>query len=265
MDNKHNTNRGSDSAMLKAAAEAAAGAHYIAVMTGAGVSAESGIPTFREAQTGLWAKYDPVMLASYEGFMQDPENVWRWYDMRRQKVREARPNPGHNAFASWEQEWRRRGRTFQLVTQNIDDLHGLAGSSDVIELHGNIWMVRSVDTPHSKAFRLDDCPLSEIPPRGKDEELLRPHVVWFGEMLDEKNLIEAFRAAAECDVMIVAGTSSLVYPAAAIPIMAKREGAIVIEVNPEDTSLSAEADYSLRGTSGELLPAMYEHAKSVAD
>jgi NAD-dependent deacetylase len=265
MDDWHSSNREANSAMLEAAAEAAAIAQHIAVLTGAGVSAESGIPTFREAQTGLWAKYDPVMLASYEGFMQDPENVWRWYDMRRQKVREARPNPGHEAFARWEQEWRRRGRHFQLITQNIDDLHGLAGSSDIIELHGNIWMVRGIDAPHAAAFRLDDCPLSEIPPRSQDGEMLRPHVVWFGEMLDEKNLTEAFRAAAECDVMIVAGTSSLVYPAAAIPIMAKREGAVVIEVNPEETGLSAEADYSLRGTSGELLPAMYEHAKRVAD
>ena len=239
---------------IEHAAPLLAGARRIVVSTGAGVSAESGIPTFRDAQTGLWAKYDPVMLASIDGFRRDPALVWKWYDERRRAVRQAQPNPGHHALARWERAWLEAGREFQLVTQNIDDLHGRVGSRGVVELHGNIWYVRPLDGEMDEAFRLDECPLQEHPPRGKDGRVLRPHVVWFGEMLDPLCIEAAFDAARHCDALLVAGTSAVVYPAAALPAYAKRAGALAVEVNPHATEISAYCDFCLRAPSGEALP-----------
>ncbi len=231
-----------------------AAAQNIAVSTGAGVSAESGVPTFRDAQTGLWAKYDPVMLASLDGFKRDPATVWKWYDERRQNIRAVEPNPGHFALAQWEQAWRGAGRTFQLLTQNIDDLHGRAGSTDIIELHGNIWWVRPLDGTMADARRLDDCPLAQHPPLDEHGRVLRPHVVWFSEQLDPLNIEAAFDAARACDVMLVVGTSSVVYPAAALPMFALRHGATVIEINPHPTEFGALATACLRAASGVALP-----------
>jgi NAD-dependent deacetylase len=235
-----------------------AGARSVTVSTGAGVSAESGVPTFRDAQTGLWAKYDPVMLASIDGFRRDPATVWKWYDERRQSIRRVQPNPGHYALAQWEQAWRAAGREFQLVTQNIDDLHGAAGSTDIIELHGNIWWVRPLHGSIRDAFRFDDCPLTQHPPIDSQGRVLRPHVVWFGEQLDPLYIEAAFDAAASCDVMLVVGTSAVVYPAAALPAYAQRGGATVIEINPNPTEFSSLAHTCLRGPSGEVLPALLE-------
>lgn len=232
-------------------------AQRIVVLTGAGVSAESGIPTFRDAQTGLWEKYDPVMLASIEGFTEDPATVWRWYDERRQSMKAAQPNPGHYALAQWEQHWRTNGRSFQLVTQNIDNLHGRAGSSGIIELHGNIWYVRRLRGSFDEAFPLEECPLAEIPPRDDEGRLLRPHVVWFGEQLDPSNIEAAFLTAAASDFCLVAGTSSVVYPAAAVPLEAKRSGAKIVEINPQRTELTSLADYVLAAPSGVVLPALW--------
>lgn len=254
-------------AMLKAIshlAPIAAQKQRIAVLTGAGVSAESGIPTFRDAQTGLWAKYAPVMLASYEGFRRDPATVWRWYDERRQTMQAALPNAGHSALATWEHAWRVRGREFSLLTQNIDDLHGRAGSSGIIELHGNIWLVRPVEGSMGDAYRLDECPLSVVPPRDDRNRLLRPHVVWFGEMLDPLVLEAAFEAARACDMMLVIGTSSVVYPAAALPHAAKRAGAVVVEINPSPTELTRYADFVLTGGSAEVLPLLWEQVQACA-
>lgn len=235
-----------------------AAAQNIAISTGAGVSAESGVPTFRDAQTGLWAKYDPVMLASIDGFRRDPATVWKWYDERRQTIRAVEPNAGHYALAQWEQAWRDAGRTFQLITQNIDDLHGRAGSSDIIELHGNIWWVRPLHGTLLEARRLDDCPLAQHPPLDEQGRVLRPHVVWFNEQLDPLNIEAAFDAASACDVMLVVGTSSVVYPAAALPLYALRHGAAVIEVNPQPTEFSPLASACLRGASGIVLPVLLE-------
>jgi NAD-dependent deacetylase len=235
-----------------------ASAQYIAVSTGAGVSAESGVPTFRDAQTGLWAKYDPVMLASIDGFKRDPATVWKWYDERRQTIRLVEPNPGHYALARWEQAWRNAGREFQLITQNIDDLHGRAGSTDIIELHGNIWWVRPLGGTLADAQRLDDCPLAQHPPLDGQGRVLRPHVVWFNEQLDPLNVEAAFDAAKTCDVMLVIGTSAVVYPAAALPMFALRHGALVIEVNPHATEFSQLASACLRAASGVVLPALLE-------
>lgn len=237
-------------------------AQRIVVLTGAGVSAESGIATFREAQTGLWAKHDPVMLASLEGFRADPANVWHWYDHRRQSMKAAEPNPGHYALADWQRHWRELGRSFQLVTQNIDDLHGRAGSTEIIELHGNIWYVRPLGAPFDEAFLLDECPLQEIPPRDESGRLLRPDVVWFGEQLNQFDISAAFAAASQADFCIVAGTSSVVYPAAAVPLEAKRSGARIVEVNPEQTELTPLADFVLAAPSGVVLSALWEMVKA---
>ena len=236
----------------------AAQAKHIAVLTGAGVSAESGIPTFRESQTGLWEKHDPVMLASPEGFAQDPAQVWRWYDERRQAMSKCKPNPGHIALAQWEQCWRELGRSFRVITQNIDGLHEQSGSREIIELHGNIWYVRPVRGGMHEAKPLLECPLQQIPPRDSQGRMLRPHVVWFGEMLDRAVLEEGIRQAEECELMLVAGTSSIVYPAAALPYAVLQRRAIVVEVNPNATELSSQATYSLRGASGVVLPELWQ-------
>lgn len=189
--------------------------------------------------------------------MEDPATVWHWYDERRQSTREAQPNPGHYALAQWEERWRQLGRGFQLVTQNIDGLHGRAGSTEIIELHGNIWFVRHLHGAHDEAFLLEDCPLSAYPPRDEQGRILRPHVVWFGEQLNPRDIEAAFLAAAASDFCIVAGTSSVVYPAAAVPLEAKRSGAKVVEVNPQRTELTSLADYVLAAPSGVALPALW--------
>lgn len=248
---------------IQALAPIAAKAQRIVVSTGAGVSAESGIPTFRDATTGLWAKHDPVMLASIEGFRKDPATVWKWYDERRQNMKACKPNPGHHATAQWEKLWRDAGKGFQLITQNIDGLHNQAGSSGIIELHGNIWFVRPLDGTMADAYQLDTCPFESHPVYDVDGRLLRPHVVWFGEMLDPLTLEAAFDAAEKCDLLIVAGTSAVVYPAAALPQYALRNAATVVEVNPNPTEFSDFASYSLRGPSGLVLPALLEQVKGV--
>ncbi len=242
-------------------ADIAARAQRIAVLTGAGVSAESGIPTFRDAQTGLWEKYDPVMLASIEGFTEDPALVWKWYDERRQTMKQVEPNPGHYALAEWESAWRDAGREFQLVTQNIDNLHGRAGSRDIIELHGNIWYVRALDASIDEAFLFEQCPLEECPPRDTQGRLLRPHVVWFGEQLDPLKIQAAFDAASACDLCIVAGTSAVVFPAAAVPYEAKRNNATLIEVNPNSTELTRFATYAIPLPSGAGLPELWQRVQ----
>ncbi|MEZ5338915.1 MAG: NAD-dependent deacylase [bacterium] len=243
-------------AVLEQLVPVAAKARRVFVFTGAGVSAESGIPTFRDAQTGLWAKYDPVMLASIDGFRKDPANVWKWYDERRQTMSRCQPNPGHHALTEWQGQLRELGGRLDLATQNIDDLHRIAGTEELIELHGNIWEVRPLGSEFSEAFRLMDCPLSEHPPRHADGSTLRPNVVWFGEMLDEAVLNHAFRCAMTADLALSIGTSSLVYPAAALPFVAREHGATLVEINPERTELTAAADYVLQEPSALALPAL---------
>lgn len=240
---------------LDALARAAARARGVLVSTGAGVSAESGIPTFRDAQTGLWAKHDPVMLASVEGFREDPLTVWRWYDERRQAMRAAQPNSGHLALAEWEALWLSLGREFCLATQNIDGLHQRAGSRNVIELHGSIWEARPDGAGFEHAQPLEACPLPDLPPVDANGRLLRPNVVWFGEMLDPRNQSRAFELAQRCDLLIVAGSSSVVYPAAALPLLAlESRQATVVEINPQPTELSALVHHRIAGPSGEVLP-----------
>jgi len=226
----------------------------LCVLTGAGVSAESGIPTFRDAQTGLWSRYDPIELASPEAFERDPATVWDWYQWRRELIAEARPNAGHRALVALQRQVER----LDLVTQNVDGFHTLAGSSGVLELHGNIQRNicsrtrRLIDAHWIERHETDRPPSSPHHPEG----LARPDVVWFGEALDADVLEAAFEAAQACKVMIVAGTSGAVHPAASLPVMADRAGAIVIDINPQDSELTRLAQWHLAGPSAAWLPAL---------
>lgn len=242
-------------AQITAAARILAESKKLVVLTGAGVSAESGVPTFRD-KDGLWDKYDVTTLATPQAFEADPAFVWQWYDWRRQKVKSVEPNPGHFALAEMERIFSGRGASFTLVTQNIDNLHCAAGSRNILELHGNIWKARPWGTgPDDIGVRdLPECPLAAIPPRDEFGRLLRPHIVWFGEMLSPLISDRAHVAASTCDAMLVIGTSNMVYPSAALPYMPLRRGAPVIEVNPGVTALSTDATISIRANSGEVLP-----------
>ncbi len=223
------------------------GASRLVVLTGAGISAESGIPTFR-GPGGLWKQRRPEQLATPEAFARDPKLVWEWYDWRRCRIAGAAPNPGHAALAELE----RRKPSFTLATQNVDGLHDRAGSRRVLKLHGDIWMVRCLACGRER--RDERAPLDEIPPRCECGGLLRPGVVWFGEALPAQVLREAEEAACAAEVFLVAGTSAVVYPAAGLVPLARSAGAKVIEVNLEETPFSATVDCSLRGKSGDLLP-----------
>jgi NAD-dependent deacetylase len=226
----------------------------VAVLTGSGISAESGVPTFRDAQTGLWARYDPMDLATPEAFARDPRLVWEWYSWRRELVKEASPNPGHEALAELE----RHVPELVLITQNVDGLHRRAGSRRVIELHGNIMRSKCSREGVVVEPPKDD---PEVPPTcPRCDALLRPDVVWFGEMLPAGALKEAFEAAQNCDLFFSIGTSSLVQPAASLPFEALRGGVSLVEVNPDETPLTGHAEYALRGRAGEVLPALVRAA-----
>lgn len=227
-------------------------ARSVVVLTGAGVSAESGIPTFRDALTGLWAGYDPQELATPEGFARNPELVTRWYDERRVQCGARLPNPGHYALAQLEQSFTDSGRGFVLLTQNVDRLHQRAGSRRVVELHGTIWVWRCIDCGTEE--EAPPTAFAHHPPRCACSGLRRPGVVWFGEMLPEAALMRAYAAFAGCDVFLSLGTSAVVEPAASFVHLAKSARARTIEINLEATPISGIVDYSLRGKTGEVLP-----------
>ncbi|MCG6859972.1 MAG: NAD-dependent deacylase [Chromatiaceae bacterium] len=227
-------------------------ADSLAVLTGAGVSAESGIPTFRDAQTGLWAKYDPMELATPEAFARDPALVSRWYDERRRRCAECEPNPGHLALARLQDELEAAGKRFTLITQNVDRLHQRAGSRDPLELHGTFWIWRCTSCGEEREERA--IPLPEYPPRCRCGGARRPGVVWFGEALSESVLAAARRAAEHCELFMSLGTSSLVEPAASLGRIASSAGAKTVEINPQETPLSSRVDISVRGATGEILP-----------
>ena len=227
--------------------EALRDAARVVVLTGSGISAESGVPTFRDAQTGLWERYDPQELATPEAFAGNPHLVWEWYQWRRGLVAKAQPNPGHKALAELE----RRSPGFTLVTQNVDGLHQRAGSREVIELHGNITRSKCSE----EGVVVGEYESGEKPPRCPAcGAFLRPDVVWFGEMLPFGALEETSEAARGCDLFLSIGTSSLVYPAAGLPHEALENGATLVEINPADTPLSPHVDFALRGRAGEILP-----------
>jgi NAD-dependent deacetylase len=229
-------------------------ARKVAVLTGAGVSAESGLSTFR-GPGGLWGNEDLMELATPQGFARDPKKVWKWYAWRREQALAAQPNPGHHALARWEQWLAERGGRLDLITQNVDGLHQTAGSKNVIELHGSGWVLRCTRCTHERLDRTH--PLPEIPPRCAEcGSLLRPGVVWFGEMLPPKAISAAQSAAEQCELFLVAGTSGTVYPAAGLVEVAARHGAATVEANLEPTPLSDAVDWSLRGKCGEILPAL---------
>jgi NAD-dependent deacetylase len=237
-------------AELQAAAERLSASRRVLALTGAGVSAESGVPTFRGAE-GLWRRFRPEDLATPEAFARDPNLVWEWYASRRERLAPLRPNAAHEALVALEA----RVPRFLLATQNVDGLHAAAGSRAMVELHGNIWRLRCMA---SCCEPREDrrVPLPEMPPRCSCGALLRPDVVWFGESLDEKAVERALQAAESAEVVLVIGTSSLVYPAAALPQVARAHGAFVIEVNPQETPLTPSVDVSLRGKASEVVPAL---------
>ena len=229
----------------------------VVVLTGAGMSAESGIPTFRQTPKGLWAQYSPEKLATPEAWCADPALVWGWYLWRMALVRAAQPNAGHMALAKAMQD----RPVFRVVTQNVDDLHERAGSADVLHLHGGLFAHRcsacgkqhpAIDIPDAA-----DAPLRVEPPRCVDcGGRIRPGVVWFGENLPVDAFSQASVAASECQTMLVVGTSGIVHPAAQLPMLARENGAFIVEVNPVQTELSGIANVRLRGSAAEILPAL---------
>jgi NAD-dependent deacetylase len=229
-------------------------AERVLFFTGAGVSAESGLPTFRDAQTGLWANYKPQDLATPEAFARDPETVWRWYQWRRRVHADVAPNPAHLAIAAFEA--RRPGTV--LVTQNVDRLHELAGSPAPIHLHGSVFRNKCADC----GIAMPDVPHDlETPPHCEAcGGLCRPDVVWFGEGLPETPWQAAVEAATEAHVVFSIGTSATVHPAARIPLMAREAGAMVVQINPEPTPLDRIA-LNLHGPAGVVLPALLEAAR----
>jgi NAD-dependent deacetylase len=223
-------------------------ARRVTVLTGAGVSAASGVPTFRGAG-GLWESFRAEDLATPEAFARDPDLVWRWYDWRRQQLAGIRPNAAHAVLARWQE----RLAGFTLLTQNVDGLHELAGSGAAVRLHGSIWHVRCVRPCRDGASREDRrTPLPDLPPRCVCGRLLRPDIVWFGEALDPAVTRRA-AAALPCDVFLAAGTSALVYPAAGFLDAARAQGAFTVEINLDATPASGGVDLGLRGPAEVIL------------
>jgi len=227
-------------------------ARSLFVLTGAGMSAESGIPTFRDALTGLWSRFDPAQLASEQGFRADPQTVWDWYAERRDAMRLVQPNAGHLALGAFE---RRRPGVLTLVSQNVDDLHQRAGNNATIRLHGELLGDRWLDG----CARSPACPTQHAQPGRPPHcascgNLVRPAVVWFGEMIPADALGAAEQAAQACDVALIVGTSGAVWPAAGLAAMARRAGAFVAIVNPHDSEIDGEAHVVLRSTAAQALP-----------
>lgn len=228
-------------------------AHHVLVLTGAGMSAESGIPTFRDAQTGLWAQYRPEELATPEAFQANPQRVWQWYEERRKRVREAQPHAGHLALVRMASMLPR----LTIVTQNVDGLHQQAGSKRVIELHGNINRSKC-SVSHRPISRdwLADSDQEPPPSPFVQGALARPDVVWFGEVLPQEAIDSALAAARNCDFCFSVGTTSLVQPAASLPLVAMEKGAALVEVNPMETPLSSQARQCIRATASQSLAAI---------
>lgn len=244
---------------IQQAADLIKNAATIAVLTGAGVSKESGVPTFRDAMDGLWAKFDPQQLATPQAFKADPKLVWDWYEYRRGLVRGAKPNPGHFALAELE----KRYPSLTIITQNVDDLHEQAGSKNIIHLHGNIAQSKCFDNCQGNPTLIDLDSYewdheNTPPPCPHCGAHVRPDVVWFNEMLPLDELDRAKVVSVSCDVMIVVGTSGLVTPAASMPEYARQAGAKIIEVNPDYSMITRIADVKLEGASGEMLPKVIE-------
>ncbi|MEL6526645.1 MAG: NAD-dependent deacylase [Chloroflexota bacterium] len=245
--------------LIKQAADAIDNAKMITVFTGAGVSKESGVPTFRDAMEGLWAKYDPQELATPIAFMGNPKLVWDWYEWRRELVGGVAPNPGHHALAKLHKF---KEQVF-VITQNVDDLHEQAGSKNIVHLHGNIATHKCFDNCQGTPTLIDITKLTYDKTTGPPDcpycgAHVRPNVVWFGERLPADALYKAQSYSQQCDVMIVVGTSGLVSPAAELPRLAKKNGATIIEVNPDYSMITRFADIKLEAPSGVAMPKVIE-------
>lgn len=223
----------------------------VVVLTGAGISAESGVPTFR-GEDGLWKKFRPEELATFDAFMANPQLVWEWYEYRRKIIDEIKPNPAHLALVDFQNYFEK----FDLITQNVDGLHQQAGSKDVVELHGNIKRNKCIrcGAPYETMEKV----VQGIPPKCSCGGNIRPDVVWFGEMLPQDAINYAFKVSSDCDIFFSVGTSAVVHPAASLPLIAQRSGAYVVEVNVEPTEISSVLEESLIGKAGEIMPLLVE-------
>ncbi|HEY6510443.1 MAG TPA: NAD-dependent protein deacylase [Burkholderiaceae bacterium] len=243
---------GSDDPQLAALRERLREVQRLFVLSGAGMSAESGVPTFRDALTGLWSRFDPAQLASEEGFRADPALVWDWYAERRLALRGVQPNAGHLALADFA---RRRPGVLTIASQNVDDLHQRAGNADTIRLHGELladrWLERCTRSP---ACAIDEAEPGRPPRCGRCGNLVRPAVVWFGEMLPVAALDAAEQAARSCEVALIVGTSGAVWPAAGLAALARHSGAFVVMINPHDSEIDDQAHVVLRSTAAQALP-----------
>jgi NAD-dependent deacetylase len=238
-------------------------AQRVVVSTGAGMSRESGIPTFRDAQEGLWARFNPEELATERGFRAAPARVWGWYSYRRGRILSCQPHAGHRALVELE----RHLPELVIVTQNIDGLHQAAGSTDVIELHGNVHRAKCLDARHPYGGELPAVAATEgaeqpPPPCPTCGSPLRPDVVWFGELLPAEATARAWALAERCDLLLVVGTSGMVWPAAELPFIAARAGARIIEINPEPSEITRIADVFLAAPAGAALPALLERYRT---
>ena len=244
--------------MLSEIVDIMSNCRHCVVLTGAGISAESGVPTFR-GQDGLWGKFRAEELATMEAFVANPTLVWEWYNWRRELMGKVEPNPGHYAITQLEKLFDR----FTLVTQNVDGLHRLAGSERILELHGSIYRNKcaSCNQPFADDLHIDP---DSIPSCASCGGRIRPDVVWFGEMLDPEIIRTAFEESERCDIFLSIGTSALVHPAASLPAMAKRRGATLVEINLEQTPLSHVVDYFVGEKSGEFMPRLVEQLQGRA-
>jgi NAD-dependent deacetylase len=238
-------------------------ARSVVVLTGAGISAESGLATFRDPEEGLWAKYDPMELATIDAFNRDPELVTRWYHWRFTKARDVEPNPGHYALARLEQRLLERDRSVTIVTQNVDGLHQRAGSKRVVEIHGTILRWRCTKTGAEKP--LEDLSFDAFPIPSDHGGLMRPCVVWFGEMLPEWALADTFSALEHCDLFLSIGTSATVQPAASFIEIARAAGAKTVEINRDPTPISEIVNCAAHGPSGEILPRIMDEFAQLDD
>lgn len=225
----------------------------IAFFTGAGISAESGIPTFRD-KDGYWSKYDPMRLASVQGFRADPELVWNWYLYRREKILSVKPNPGHISITKFQKLF----PDSCVITQNVDGLHEQAGNQNIYELHGNIFITRCLECSQEMDVPIIFNPVTEGIPRCECGGLARPGVVWFGESLPMQTLSDAMTLVQQVDVLFTIGSSTAVYPAAQIPFDARNNGAVVIEINPDQTPFTSHADLAMQAPAGVAMPQLFE-------
>ncbi|MHA1943359.1 MAG: NAD-dependent protein deacylase [Candidatus Thorarchaeota archaeon] len=233
---------------LQTATEIINASEYLIVLTGAGISKESNIPTFR-GEDGLWRNYDAMQLATPTAFANNPTLVWEWYSWRQGLIAECEPNPAHTTLVKWEE----KGILKSLITQNVDGLHRRAGSRNVLEVHGDLWALKCISCNHVERL---SAPASGIPPCPQCENHLRPDVVWFGESLDSDIIEQVYIELGKADVCLVIGTSALVQPSASFPLIVKQRGGKLIEVNIEETGLSHVVDVHLAGKAGEILPTL---------